>query len=341
MTLFTPITGFIGGSLIGAAAGSLLLFNGDILGWSGFISSALLDPVKTLKETPWKVTFLASFCLATTTYMRYVDPNRLADSGGPSKLAFALGGLLVGFGTTLGNGCTSGHGICGLARFSKRSFVNVLSFMSTGMLTSCLMSSMEGNNLLRTMETNPIHSQYGMLFSMAIILAALPNLSDKKTLGAALSGTFGACGLAIGGIVSWATIQAFLTVSTLWKDPLQYDPTVMCVMGSGVIVSWISYQFLPNYSITKSPETCMKKPLENDAFHVPTNTAIDWKLIGGGAVFGVGWSVGCLCPGAALFNVAAGSEGAMFCWFPCFVGGAYLAQRLAEYSNYKDKAKTT
>ena len=71
----------------------------------------------------------------------------------------------------------------------------------------------------------------------------------------------------------------------------------------------------------------MTKPLKSDEFHVPTNTTIDWKLLLGGAVFGVGWAIGCFCPGPALFNIAVGSEGAMLYWFPCYIGGAYPSSK--------------
>lgn len=326
----------------GAAAGALLLINGDIMGYSGIITSSFLHPIKTFEENPWKFTLLASFSWATTVYMHYVDPNCLAANaaGGPSTVAFALAGFLVGFGTKLGNGCTSGHGICGLARFSKRSFTNVLSFMATGIVTTCLLSSIQ-DNPLRTTEPNPIHPKYGMLFTAATIMAAMPKMSDKKSLGAVVSGALGAFGLAISGMISSVKIENFLNVSALAKDPSQYDPTLACVMGSGVIVSWLSYQFLPNYSKIASPEKCMTKPICTDAFHVPTNTTIDWKLILGGSVFGVGWAIGCFCPGPALFNVAAGSEGAMLYWFPCFLAGAFVAEKLVQYTDSKKKSKMT
>lgn len=262
-------------------------------------------------------------------------------SGGPSKLGFAVSGFLVGFGTKLGNGCTSGHGICGLARFSKRSLANVLSFMSTGILTTIYMTTLQDNPLRSSSGTeNPINSQYGRFFTACTILAALPNLSEKTSLGAVLSGAMGAVGLAVSGMISWSKIANFLNISALWKDASQYDATLACVMGSGVVVSWLSYQFLPQYSLVKKPETCMTKPLEGDSFHVPTSTVIDWKLIGGGAVFGVGWAIGCLCPGPALFHVAVGAEGTMLYWFPCFIGGAYLAQCVREYTDSnKNKSK--
>lgn len=344
MSFLTPVTGLIGGSLIGVGAGTLLLFNGDIMGYSGIFSSTLLHPVKTFEESPWKLTFLASFTWAATVYMNYIDPSCLDTTGGtttpgPSKLGFALGGFLVGLGTKLGNGCTSGHGICGLARYSKRSLVNVLSFMTTGILTTICMSSMGDENPFRTTEANPIYSQAGMLFTVLTIIAALPNLSDQKTLGASLSGAISCIGLAISGMISYSKIQNFLNISALWKKSTTYDPTLMCVMGSGVITSWISYQFLDNYTCLKNKTKCMTEPLADEEFHVPTNTTIDWKLIVGGAIFGVGWSLSCFCPGPALFNVAVGSEGAMIFLF-CFVDGAYIAQEIVSMANKKKENKS-
>lgn len=344
MSLFTPVTGLIGGSLIGAGAGALLLLNGDIMGYSGIMSSAILHPIQTFEKNPWKFTFLASFSWAATVYMKYIHPTCLESSssgGGPSKLAFVISGLLVGFGTKLGNGCTSGHGICGLARFSKRSLANVVSFMTTGILTTVAMSSLgEENNPLRSPEPNPIHSQYGMLFTLATILAALPNLSDTKTLGASLSGAISSFGLAISGMIDWKKIQGFLDISALWKDPSQYDATLACVMGSGVVVSWLSYQCVAKYSLAKDKNKCLTKPIMEDEFHVPTNTTIDAKLIAGGMIFGIGWAIGCFCPGPALFNVAAGSEGAMLYWMPSFVGGSYLAQNLVAALSSSNKTNT-
>jgi hypothetical protein len=341
MSLFTPVQGLIGGSLIGAAAGTLLLFNGDIMGFSGLLSTAILHPKQTFKENPWKLTFLASFSCASTLYLKYIDPNCLelpTGFQGPSKLAFALSGLMVGFGTKLGNGCTSGHGICGLARFSKRSFANVCCFMTTGILTTVCMSLLD-KNVFRSSESLPVNSNYGLLFTAVTLMAALPNLANKKTLGAMMSASMGAIGLAASGMVKASKIQSFLDISALWKDPSQYDPTLMCVMGSGVVASLVSYQFHPNHTLQSDKSKCMTKPIKGDEFHVPTNTTIDWKLLLGGVVFGVGWAIGCFCPGPALFNIAVGSEGAILYWFPCYLGGAYLAQTVVAYSN-KSKDKT-
>ena len=129
-TSFTPLPALLGGILIGAAAASLLLLNGRILGVSGIVGG-LLSPRDG--DTSWRLWFIAGLL---------VPPLLLKLSGtgdGPafpgSLWVIALAGLLVGFGSRMGSGCTSGHGICGMARLSTRSIVATLCFMLTGFLT--------------------------------------------------------------------------------------------------------------------------------------------------------------------------------------------------------------
>ncbi len=129
-TNFTPLTALLGGLLIGAAAAALLLLNGRILGVSG-IAGGLLQP--RAGDTGWRAAFVAGLL---------VPPLALALSGtmdapkfdGP-LLLIAAAGLLVGFGSRMGSGCTSGHGICGMARLSKRSLVATACFLLTGFVT--------------------------------------------------------------------------------------------------------------------------------------------------------------------------------------------------------------
>jgi uncharacterized protein len=129
-TNFTPLPALLGGMLIGAAAAALLLLNGRILGVSGIVGG-LLSPRDG--DTSWRLWFVAGLL---------VPPLLLNLSGttdGPgfpgSLWVIALAGLLVGFGSRMGSGCTSGHGICGMARLSTRSIVATLCFMLTGFLT--------------------------------------------------------------------------------------------------------------------------------------------------------------------------------------------------------------
>jgi len=126
MENFTPWSALAGGALIGLSAAILMLFSGKTAGISGIIAG-LLNPHK--HESSWRAAFLtgmiASFLI--------VEPFgfTLADSGGESIIVVSLAGLLVGFGTRLGNGCTSGHGIIGLGRFSKRSMFATVAFMGS------------------------------------------------------------------------------------------------------------------------------------------------------------------------------------------------------------------
>jgi len=117
--------------LIGASATILLLFNGRILGVSGIIAKALCS---FKEKAAWQILFLAGLLGGTFLY-RLIFADRVSITIEASAPILVLAGLLVGFGTNLGSGCTSGHGICGIARFSKRSIAATILFMTSGMIT--------------------------------------------------------------------------------------------------------------------------------------------------------------------------------------------------------------
>ncbi|WP_164019649.1 YeeE/YedE family protein [Pyxidicoccus trucidator] len=124
----------LGGALIGLSASLLLLANGRVAGISGVVGS-LLAPVRG--DIAWRVIFLGGL-LAGGLLLAWLLPGSFAApaslSGGGVALLVAAG-LLVGFGSRLGSGCTSGHGICGISRGSTRSIVATLTFVATGVLT--------------------------------------------------------------------------------------------------------------------------------------------------------------------------------------------------------------
>jgi uncharacterized membrane protein YedE/YeeE len=127
---FNPLTALAGGALIGLASLLLLLMLGRIAGVSGILGGLLQRPDS---DTAWRLAFLIGLplgALATAQLLGGFTPRLAADT--PAMIA---AGLLVGYGTRLGAGCTSGHGICGLARLSPRSLVAVLAFMASGMAT--------------------------------------------------------------------------------------------------------------------------------------------------------------------------------------------------------------
>lgn len=140
MDNFTPISALIGGSLIGLAATLLLLLNGRIAGISGIAAGLLSRPTG---DTAWRVWFLVGL-LAAGAIAALIHAPTLRE-GFPLELV-AIAGLVVGIGTRLGSGCTSGHGVCGMARLSVRSLVAVVTFLATGMITVALFTSSVGSS---------------------------------------------------------------------------------------------------------------------------------------------------------------------------------------------------
>jgi uncharacterized protein len=137
---FTPLSGAVGGALIGLAAALLLLLNGRIAGISGIVGG-LLPP--RAGDILWRLLFVAGLAIGALCVRLYAGAP-LAVPTGSSLFVLALGGVLVGFGSRLGSGCTSGHGICGLARLSPRSMVAVATFMGSAMLTVFVMRHLLG-----------------------------------------------------------------------------------------------------------------------------------------------------------------------------------------------------
>jgi len=131
MNNFTPFASLIGGILIGVSASAMLLLDGKIVGISGILAG-VLEP--TRKETSWKACFVAGL-LAGGLLLSLVLPKAFDFGIVRPWSVLILAGFLVGFGTRLGNGCTSGHGVCGVSRLSVRSIVATLTFIATGAAT--------------------------------------------------------------------------------------------------------------------------------------------------------------------------------------------------------------
>jgi len=134
VTEFTPISAALGGALIGIACALLLVLFGKVAGISGLVKS-LFTPLKP--DNVWKVCFIAGLLIAGVA-TSFIAPELLeGDLNIPSWLII-VAGLLVGAGTSLANGCTSGHGVCGMSRFSTRSWVSTCVFMLVAVITANL-----------------------------------------------------------------------------------------------------------------------------------------------------------------------------------------------------------
>ncbi len=123
------VNGLIGGMLIGVAAVVMYWFNGRIMGVSGIVSRVLNKPNQ---DYWWRLAFIFGLILGGFVYQMKYPVIVVINASGVNLI---IAGLLVGFGTVIGNGCTSGHGICGVARLSKRSIVATVVFMAAGILT--------------------------------------------------------------------------------------------------------------------------------------------------------------------------------------------------------------
>ena len=131
MEHFTPLPSFLGGALIGLSASLLLWLNGRVAGISGIVGGAL-RPARG--DTLWRVMFLLGLIAAGAEAAR-LRPEAFAPVPGRSLLVVAVAGLLVGYGTRLGGGCTSGPGVCGVSRLSPRALVATVTFVATGAVT--------------------------------------------------------------------------------------------------------------------------------------------------------------------------------------------------------------
>jgi uncharacterized protein len=137
---FTPFASLAGGILIGLSAAAMLLFNGKIVGISGILAG-VLRPVKS--DTSWRLSFVGGL-IAGGLILRVLLPQSFEFGTLCSIYALAVAGMLVGIGTRLGNGCTSGHGVCGVARLSGRSILATAIFIVSGAIVVYL-----ANHLVR------------------------------------------------------------------------------------------------------------------------------------------------------------------------------------------------
>ena len=241
-TTFTPISGLLGGILIGLASAGLLLADGKIAGISGILGRSLF-PVSG--DLGWRLAFLAGLPIGAWLTAR-VSPGTSEFAITGNTLLLVAGGLLVGFGTQLGSGCTSGHGVCGLARGSRRSLVATVTFMASAAITLFLARHVLGVCVMRM-------------------------------LAAALCGIVFGVGLALSGMTNPAKVLAFLDVSGHW------DPTLACVMGGALAVSAAGFAVAgrsarPWFAAAFSLPT--RRDLDRDLILGAVLFGVGWGLVG-------------------------------------------------------------
>lgn len=309
--------GLLGGFIVGSASAALMLLNGKITGLSG-IAKSLVRP----EGEEWQYTYNFGL-IAAGALARQFFPELLAFQAPipRSVSVIVTAGLLVGYGTRISGGCTSGHGLCGLSRFSPRSAVAVLTFMASGAVTAYVCRLPEVAPLLASSSPLVIDNLLvGILPTLSILgLSYVYNgdvrakgqsvvgksslLAHLTSLGCALA--FGA-GLLVSQMVDSNRVMGFLD----FLNPVTgWDPTLAGVMGGGVLVTTLTFPFAKKNNLrTAVCDRPLKDVLVVGA--VGPNTVIDGKLIVGATLFGAGWGLLGFCPGPALVNLGAGNAAA-------------------------------
>ena len=143
MEHFTPVSSLVGGVLIGLSATAMLALLGRVAGISGIVGGLMRGD---RSDAAWRFAFVAGLLLGGAVLATEM-PASFTMTIDRSPVALGVAGLLVGFGSRLGSGCTSGHGVCGMARGSKRSIAATLTFMATGAMTVLVVTRLFGGRL--------------------------------------------------------------------------------------------------------------------------------------------------------------------------------------------------
>ncbi|CAD8165109.1 unnamed protein product [Paramecium octaurelia] len=322
-----------GGLLIGLATSIHYLLKGRVTGFSGIFYSLITFDKNSFY---WKLSLMSSVVLSSSLLFKYYGFTPILEGASPSfdpinqisKIGYigaAIAGFLVGFGTKLGNGCTSGHGVCGLPRLSVRSMAAVASFMTFGILTATLKDQVVLEQPTQLLIDNAnITNTAAMVISGILTLIGIigQTKQNKKTMiDAIISSVVGlvfGSGLVISGMAKRSKILGFLTFNKSW------DPSLMFVMLGAVSLNLITFNLLD-------------KPILAEKWDLPTNKKIDFKLLLGASIFGIGWGIGGLCPGPA-FSLFPQFTAQIACVFlPCLALGQINANKFSQYLDQKSK----
>ena len=302
----------LGGSFIALATTLHLLLLGRITGMSGMFFTI----IRLCKKEHLVAKISAVFGIVLIPFLFYFSDTKHLEIDGfsyrvlddqtqanddLSLAGWAVGGLLVGIGTKLGNGCTSGHGVCGLPRLSLRSFVAVGCFMATSVGISTLRFYEpfldEPDNASDTLEKVYHHiAQAGMCLLFLIVLGlsiyrfitkTAPMEKYEPVISFLVGGVFG-MGLLVSGMCRRTKIRDFLSLGDGW------DPSLMFVLLAAVSINFLTFQL-----IIRNP----KMPLLAKECELPKKKTIDWQVIVGPAIFGLGWGISGFCPGPGMVNL--------------------------------------
>ncbi|KAJ5222483.1 uncharacterized protein N7469_008723 [Penicillium citrinum] len=310
--MFTPIHTSLGAWLLYQGSSGLLMHNGAVFGISSLISGAVFNPSRD--NIPIIAGLVSSilpvYLLAPNLLPEYpIAPN----SWTTAATTFGVG-LLLGWGTKNGRGCTSGHMLCGLSRLSPRSLIATATFFTTALLTANMVGG--GSNIPPCPPSTPCYtvitpSTPDLVFmSSAVLLSTITNFffvpkflsrsKHSRTTFSYIAGLEFGLGLLISGMADSAKVLRFFALPT---DPSRFDPSLALVILFGIGPSLVTYLSMrPGQSAEKDKTT--PKPTLAEKWRLPTATVgdIDWRFLAGAVAFGVAWGLRGVCPGPALLR---------------------------------------
>lgn len=284
----------VGAVLIALSTCIHLYFNGKLTGMSGMLFRNLF---MEFDNNTWGMmlgVMLAGslhFLIGTETSW-YTFPPAESSVSGLGWPGFVIGGFLVGLGTKMANGCTSGHGICGMPRWSLRSWLAVPTFLSFAIGTANILyyaklMDMNYRDPELSQDARKVYNYilFGLiLIGIAALFTKAENRQSKATyfVSVLVGGMFGA-GLIISQMSEREMIRGFLVWNSEWQYPL------LIVFAGAVGFNVCAFYFL-----------LKKEPYLVEKHEIPANKDIDWKLLLGSALFGIGWGTCNFCPGPLL-----------------------------------------
>ena len=286
MNVFRPMQATIGGLLVGIAVGMYMLVASKIAGHSGMLKALLVGP-----RDHSKLSYLLGLLFAGAALSAAVPNTFFEKPKEPQLSLFALG-MVMGVGTYVGNGCTSGHGLCGLSRFSYRSFAAVPVFMLSAISTSSASTGFAIGSPapVAAMEPGTASAVAVVVGVLAILLVPVSLLMRKATAAYAETalgfwcGLCGGAGLAIGGMAQPSSVQAALSLQ-------RTDLTLWTLFVVALVTTFSFYRLATSRGVA---EAC-----------TATQGRVDGQLLLGAALFGTSWGATGACPGPLVVIVGA------------------------------------
>jgi uncharacterized membrane protein YedE/YeeE len=301
----------LGGVFIAASSSLNLFLTGRITGMSSIFYTLINWDMK--EGLIWKVMFVVGLIIPpyvlwlATEQKGIIEGISFLNFGYYNVWALLAGGILVGLGTKIGNGCTSGHAVCGIPRLAKRSIVATCLFLAFGLGVGTLFgyagwlhdtSQHWGDDYLTGFKiASYIMAAIVLIGGVIMFMQALKNkVAVRELVLSLIVGLLFGVGLALSGMCNPKKIVAFLTLDDKW------DPSLIFVMISAVGINLITFQLMLHN---------MEKPKWQGKFPAP-KSEFDLPVILGPIIFGLGWGISGLCPGPGMINLLLLPQGFIF-----------------------------